>query len=75
MIGAKPLRIRLDKVNEFIEIYDRVYIFVPEKYDAIYSKIRHLISEKITYVVSHNYAKIKVDSRDCLPLRKSIDFV
>ena len=39
-------------------------------YDVIYNRIRNLISQKsgITYVFSHNYAKIKVDSHDYLPL-------
>ena len=63
LIGAKPLRIRFD-------------IFFPEKYEAsdrmIYNRIRYLISLKsgITYVNSHNYAKIKIESYDALPLEK-----
>ena len=38
----------------------------PEKYDAIYKRIRYLISPKssITYVLSHCYAKSEVDSYD-----------
>ena len=38
LIGAKPLRIRLDKVDIFIRIYDGttyVVLFGPENYDAI----------------------------------------
>ena len=38
LIGAKPLRIRFDKIDGFIRIYDgRRYIvlFGPEKYDPI----------------------------------------
>ena len=41
-----------------------------KKHDVIYNRIRYLISQKggITYVIFHNYARIKVDSYDCLPL-------
>ena len=67
-MDAKPLRIRFDKVDEFIRLYDGTRHFVlfgSEKYDFIYNIIRYLIRVKsgITYVISHNYAKIKVDSR------------
>ena len=35
--------------------------------------MRYLISLKsgITYVISYNYAKVKVDSYNCLPLEKN----
>ena len=49
LIGAKPLRIRFDKVDEFIRVYDRtryLALFGPEEYDAIYNRIRYLISQK-----------------------------
>ena len=77
LIGPKPLRIRLDKVDEFIRVYDGKRYFVlfgPEKYDVIYNRIRHLIGWKsgITYIISHNYAKIKIDSYDSLPLEKAL---
>ena len=73
MIGTKPLRIRSDKTDGFIRVYDGnryLVLFVAEKYDFIYNRIKYLTGGKsgITYVVSHNYAKIKVDSYDSLPL-------
>ena len=40
-----------------------------------FNKIGHLISQKvvgITYVISHNYARIKVDIYDSLPLEKTL---
>ena len=57
LIGAKSLRIRFDKIDGFT-------LFGPEKHDAIYNRIRYLISQKsgITYIISHNYARIKVHS-------------
>ena len=65
MINAKPLRIRFDKVDEFIIVYDGtkyLLLFGPEKFDAIYNRIRYHISQKcgITYVFTHNYSKSKL---------------
>ena len=62
-----------------IRIYDQtryLVLFGSEKYDSIYNKIRYLISVKscITCIISHNYAKIKVDSYDSLPLEKTMLF-
>ena len=76
LIGAKPLRIRFDKVNEFIRVHDEtryLVLFDPEKYDAIYNRIRYLIRLKsgTTYVISHNFANIKIYSYDASPLEKT----
>ena len=76
MIGAKALRIIFDKVDGFISVYDGhryLVLFRPEKYDVIYNRIRYLVSQKsiITYGFSYNYAKIKIDSNDSLPLEKA----
>ena len=41
LIGPKPLRIRFDKIDEFIKIYDRtrlLTLFGSEIYGAIYDK-------------------------------------
>ena len=49
MIGAKLLYIRLDKVDEFIRVYDGnryLVLFGPEKYDIIDDRIRYLMSQK-----------------------------
>ena len=77
-MGAKPLRIRFDKIDIFFRIYDQtryLVFFEGEKYDSIYNRIRYLIGVKsgITYVFSHYYAKIKVYSHDSLPL-ENFDF-
>ena len=69
MIGVKSLRIRVDKIDGLIRIYDGIrylVLFGSEKHNAIYNRIRYLTSLKssITYVFSHYYAKIKVDSYD-----------
>ena len=74
-IGSKPLRIRFDKINGIIKIYDRtryLALFGTEKYDIIDDRIRYLISLKssITYIFSLYFLKIKVDSYDSLPKEK-----
>ena len=52
-------------------------LFDSEKYDAIYNRIRYLLSLKssITYVFSHYYAKIKVDSDDFLSIEKRLNLL
>ena len=75
-IGAKLLRIKFNKVDWFIWVYDGtryLVLFRGEKYDFIYNRIRYLIEVKsgIECVISHNYEKKKVDSYDSL---RFIDF-
>ena len=77
LIDTKPLRIRFDKIDGFIRIYDGtryLTIFSSEKYDAIYNRIRYLRSLKcgITYIFSHYFAQIKVDSYDSLSIEKRL---
>ena len=79
LIGKKPLRIGFDKIDGFIRVYDgtrHLVLFGPEKYNGTYDRIRYLISLKsgITYAISHNFAKIKIDSCDSVLLEKNIDF-
>ena len=79
LIDTKPLRIRFDKIDWFIRVYDGtryLVLFGSEKYDFIYNRIRYLIRVKngITFVISHNYAKIKVELYDSLPLEKAMTF-
>ena len=79
LICAKLLRSRSDKVDGFIRVYDGsrfLVLFGPEKYDAIYNRIRYVISQKsgIRFFISHNYSRIKIDSFDSLPLEKTLTF-
>ena len=72
---VKPLSIRFDKIIGFNRVYDGtryLHLFGSEKYDSIYNTIRYSISAKsgISYIVSHNYVKIKVDPNNSLPLEK-----
>ena len=71
IIAAKPLRIRFYKKDGLIRVSDEtgyLVLFESEKYDLLYNRIRYLIGVKsgITYVISHNYAKIEVYSYDSL---------
>ena len=66
-------------IDGFIRSYDRtkyLVLFGNEKYDSTYDRIRYLISvtSGIKYIISHNYATIKVDSYDSLPLEKTRTF-
>ena len=67
LIGSKPLHIRFNKIDGIIRIHDGtryLTLFCTKQYDAIYDRIRYLISIKIsiTYIFSHYFAKIKIDS-------------
>ena len=77
-IGANPLLVRFDKVHGFIGVYDRTRYLVlieGEKYDFIYNNYISYKNKKwYTYVFSRNYAKIKVDLYDSLPLEKTLIF-
>ena len=47
LISAKPLHISFNKVNRFIGVYDGtryLVLFGHEKHDAIYNRMRDLIS-------------------------------
>ena len=83
-MNAKPLRIRFDKVDGFIKIYDEtryLVLFGPERYDTIYNKIRYLISKErgiivliVIIIIDHNFARIRIDSYNSLPKGKTLTF-
>ena len=71
-IDAKPLRIRFDKDDGFISIYDGtryLVLFGPERYNGTYDGSRYLTSEKsgITHNINHNFTRIRIDSYNALP--------
>ena len=51
-------------------------LFGPDRYDEIYDQIKYIRSERsgITYIITHNFAKLKVDSYNSLPLTKTMIF-
>ena len=67
--GAKPLRIRFDKIDEFTKIHDSIRCLVLLDYsyfDKICDKFKYLISEEsgLKNIINHNFARIRIDSYD-----------
>ena len=87
-MGAKPLRIRFNKVDRIIKIYNGIrYLELSNSYNlykevcytiynAIFDWINYLISQKsgITDSVNHNFVRIRVDSYNSLPIEKALTF-
>ena len=68
LIGAKPLRIRFDKVDGFIRVYDGnryLVLFGLEKYDTTFNRNRYLIGLKRGITDQR-----KIDSYDSLHLER-----
>ena len=77
--GAKPLRIRFHKIDGVIKIHDKIRYFVLTDYsycDKICDEIKDLISKKsgITESINHNFARIRIDSYNNLPIEKILTF-
>ena len=64
----------MDLLKLMMELDGCLVMFGNEKYDSIYNSIRFLISVKngITYIISRDYAKIKEDWYNSLPIEKII---
>ena len=68
----KPMHIRFDKIDAFIKIYDGIIYLVLLEYSDIYDKIKYLKSGKsgITDNIDRNFARIRIDSYNYLPVEK-----
>ena len=69
----------IDKINGFIKVHNRIRYLVIFGFgwcDEICNNIKHLISEKggITDSINLNFATIKIDSYDSLPIDKTLAF-
>ena len=65
-MGRKSLRIRFNKINGFIKIYEGIrylILYNYERYNAIYDKMKYLLSEKsgVTDSINHNFTRIRTD--------------
>ena len=64
--NAKPLRIRFDKIDEFIEIHNEIRCLLIDYgwFDKICNRIKYLVNEKgsTTYSINHKFGKITTDS-------------
>ena len=72
-----PLRIRFDKIDGFIKIYEGIKLILDRSwFHKICDSINYLISEKsgITDGIYHNFARIRIDSYNSLPTKKSLTF-
>ena len=49
-------------------------LFGPKKYESIFNRIRFLkkLKSNISYAVSQNYSKIKIDLDDDLPVEETL---
>ena len=76
--SAKQLRIRHGKIDRFIKIHNKVRYLVlfADWGDKICDRIKYLISKKnvITDSINHNFAIIRIDSYDSLPIEKILTF-
>ena len=75
-MGTKPLRIRFNKIDGFIKIYVEIrylILYDYKRYNAIYDRIKYLISEKSGIIDSNNnnFSRIRIDSCNSLTLIKS----
>ena len=71
-MGKKPFRTWFDKTDGFIKIYGRIRYLVLIVYNEIYDQAKCLISEKsgITDSIDCNFARIRIDSCNSLPIEK-----
>ena len=71
--------IRFYRIDGFIEIHDKYKYLVLFDYsycDKTGDKIKYVISEKsgITDSINHNFARIRIESYDYLPVEKILTF-
>ena len=73
------MRIRFNEIDEFIKIHNKsryLVLFDYSYFDKICDKIKYLISKKsgITDSINHNFARIRSDPYDFLPIEKISTF-
>ena len=75
-MGEKPSRIWFNKIDGFIKIDNVVRYLGLLKFNEVYERIKFLISEKsgITDSINYNFARIRIDSYNSLPIEKILTF-
>ena len=76
---AKSLRIRYDKTDGFVKIHDESkswLLFDSGWWDKICDRIGCFVSEKISIIdsINQNFARIRIDSYNSLPVEKILTF-
>ena len=73
-IDAKPFRIWCDKVYGVIRIYIGIRCLeLSDSYDISY-RIYNKFFDKINYFIPHNFARIRIDSYNSLPIGNKLTF-
>ena len=78
-MGSMQLHIRLDKIDGLIKIYDgiRYLVILDHSWcDKICDSIKYHKYEKsdITDSINHNFARIRIDPCNSLPIEKVLTF-
>ena len=78
--NAKPLCNIFNKVDGYITKNDKtknLVLFRPKKFETMLDRIRHviLLKSNVSFISSHKYIKIKIDSGDHLDLQKNLKHV
>ena len=66
----------MDRYLKLSNSYNKVYYRINSRiHNAIFDRIRSLISEKIGITgINHNFSKIRIDSYNSLPIAKMLTF-
>ena len=78
-MGSIPLPITFNEIGGLIKIYDGIrylLLFGHRSNDENCDRIKYLISEKsgITDSINHNFARIRIDLYNFLPIGKTLTF-
>ena len=78
-MGSISLLFRFDERYGFLKTYDGIrylVLFGVSFYDRIFDRIKCLISKKggITDIIDHNFARIRTDWYNFLPIEKILTF-
>ena len=75
-MGEKPSDIWFNKIDGFIKIDNVVRYLGLLKFNEVYERIKFLIGEKsgITDSINYNFARIRIDSYNSLPIEKILTF-
>ena len=78
-MNVKALRIMFDEKDGLIKVDDGIrclVLYVYKRYNATDDRIKYLISEKsgITDSINYNFARIRIDSYNSLPIEKIFSF-
>ena len=78
-MGTKALHIRFNEIDGFIKIYDGIrylVLFDHGWFNKICDRIKYFISKKsgITDSINDNFARIRIESHNSLPIEKILTF-